>query len=237
MTAVNLLAIESSTEQLSVALLCDGEVLAREANEPRRHGALILPLVDDLLAAAGVARAQLDAIAFGRGPGAFTGVRLACSVAQGLGFGLDRPVIGISTLQALTLVSVQHGAVAPVLALLDARMGELYVGRYAQLGEQIVLQGEEELVRPDALELPGDDVWSVLGTGWWAHRTALYQRFGLRLSELVHAPRVPHAREIALLALQNYRAGQRSSAFEAMPVYLRDKVAQTRAERLANKAA
>lgn len=234
---MNLLAIESSTEQLSVALLCDGEVRAREANEPRRHGALILPLVDDLLATAGLVRSQLDAIAFGRGPGAFTGVRLACSVAQGLGFGLDRPVIGISTLQALAAASLQHGAVTPVLALLDARMGELYVGRYALHDAQIQLQSEEELVTPGALELPGDDVWSVLGSGWWAHRTALYERFGLRLTELAHAPHVPHAREIALLALQHYRAGQRTSAFEAMPVYLRDKVAQTRAERLAAKAA
>lgn len=234
---MNLLAIESSSEQLSVALLCDGQLSAREAAEPRRHGALILPLIDSLLAEAALSKRQLDAIAFGRGPGAFTGVRLACAVAQGLGFGLDRPVLGVSTLTALATAGLQHEAVAPVLALLDARMGELYAARFELRDGHLRLLGEEELLSPATLELPGDDVWSVLGSGWWAHRTALYARFGLRLSELAHAPPLPHARDIALLALQQYRAGVRTSAFDALPVYLRDKVAQTRAERLAAKAA
>jgi tRNA threonylcarbamoyladenosine biosynthesis protein TsaB len=234
--AVNLLAIESSSETLSVALLCDGAVIAREANEPRRHGALVLPLIEALLAEAGLARGQLDAIAFGRGPGAFTGVRLACSVAQGLGFGLDRPVLGVSTLQALALAGLRKGAVAPLLVLLDARMGELYTARYTSHSGLPVLLGEEELLSPDQLELPGDDSWSVSGTGWLVHRAALYARFGLRLNETPDAPQLPHAREICLLGLQQYRGGQRSSAFEAMPVYLRDKVAQTRAERLNAKA-
>lgn len=234
---MNLLAIESSSECLSICLLCEGERHSREATEPRRHGAMVLPLIDALLAEAGLGKQQLDVVAFGRGPGAFTGVRLACSVAQGLGFGLDRPVIGVSTLAALAAAGIRNGAAAPLLTLLDARMGELYVGRFAVENAQPLLLGEEELLSPATLELPGDDSWSVLGSGWWAHREALRERFGVRLDELPQAPRLPHADDIALLALAQYRQGVRSSAFEALPVYLRDKVAQTRAERLAAKAA
>lgn len=234
---MNLLAIESSTEQLSVALLSDGEVRAREASEPRRHAALLLPLIEGLLADAGIGRRQLDAIAFGCGPGAFTGVRLATSAAQGLGFGLDRPVLGVSSLNALALAAHHSGAVAPLLTLLDARMGELYAATWAQDDAGGLLRvGEEGLVAPAALEIPGDDVWSVVGSGWHAHRAVLETRFGMRLQGL-EQPLLPHAREVALIALGRLRNGERPTAFEAMPVYLRDKVAQTTAERLAARQA
>jgi tRNA threonylcarbamoyladenosine biosynthesis protein TsaB len=234
---MNLLAIESSTEQLSVALLSGGQLLAREASEPRRHAALLLQLVDGLLGEAGIGRRELDAIAFGCGPGAFTGVRLATSSAQGLGFGLDRPVLPVSSLKALALAATRSGAVPPLLTVLDARMGELYAAAWCQEDDRELQRvGEEELVSPAGLQLPGDDVWCVVGSGWHAHREALEERFGMQLQGL-DEPRLPHAREIALVALADYRAGARPSAFEAMPVYLRDKVAQTTAERLAAKRA
>lgn len=235
---MNLLAIESSTEQLSVALLSDGEVRAREASEPRRHAALLLPLIEGLLADAGIGRRQLDAIAFGCGPGAFTGVRLATSAAQGLGFGLDRPVLGVSSLHALALAARQSGAAAPLLTLLDARMGELYAAMWAQDDDSggLLRMGEECLVSPAGLEIPGDDVWCVVGSGWQAHRVALEARFGVQLQGL-DQPVLPHAREVVLAALARFRSGERPSAFEAMPVYLRDKVAQTTAERLAARQA
>lgn len=234
---MNLLAIESSTEQLSVALLSNGQILAREASEPRRHAALLLQLVDGLLGEAGILRSELDAIAFGCGPGAFTGVRLATSTAQGLGFGLDRPVLPVSSLAALALAASRVGAVPPLLTLLDARMGELYAATWTLDGDSELQRiGEEQLVSPGGLQLPGDDVWCVTGSGWHAHREVLEERFGMQLQGL-DAPRVPHAREIALIALAQFRAGARPSPFEAMPVYLRDKVAQTTAERRAAKQA
>lgn len=234
---MHLLAIESSSETLSVALLADGQVLSREASEPRRHGSLILGLVDQLLAEAGIARRQLDAIAFGRGPGAFTGVRLACSVAQGLGFGLDRPVYPVSTLAALARAGFRAGAAGPALVLLDARMGELYAGgfQWADGTPQIVL--EEQLTAPKDLDLPGDDDWSVWGSGWSVHRAQLGPRLGIRLHGVAQAPQLAHARDVAALALLQWRSGARPGALEALPVYLRDKVALTRAEREAAQAA
>lgn len=234
---MNLLAIESSTEQLSVALLSDGQVQARDSRETRRHGALLLPLVEGLLAEAGIGRRQLDAIAFGRGPGAFTGVRLATSAAQGLGFGLDRPVLAVSSLQALAVAMLRGTAVAPLMTLLDARMGELYAAGWTVDADGGLLPAfDEQLVAPANLVLPGDDVWSVAGSGWLVHQQTLSSRFGMRLQGHCE-PALPHAREVALIGLAQYRAGARPSAFEAMPVYLRDKVAQTTLERHAARAA
>src|SRR6185503_4238342 len=128
---MNLLAIDTATENCSAALLCGGQLLERSELAPRRHAELILPMIDSLLAEAGLSRRSLDGIAVGRGPGAFTGVRLAISVAQGMALGLDVPVVPVSSLAALALDAPDNGAA--ILACIDARMGEVYTGTFRRM--------------------------------------------------------------------------------------------------------
>ena len=149
---MNLLAIETSTEACSVALHHGGTTIARSELAPRRHAELVLPMAEALLAEAGIGRRQLDAIAVGRGPGAFTGVRLAVSMAQGMALGLDLPVIPISSLAALALDAPDNGAA--VLAVIDARMGEVYAASYRRGADDTVQALDEERVcAPDVLQL------------------------------------------------------------------------------------
>ena len=124
---MNLLAFETSTEACSVAIWRDGEVLERHEVAPRRHAELVLPWAEGLLAEAGLSRTMLDAVAVGRGPGAFTGVRLGIATAQGIALALDLPMLPVSTLAALAMAAPEPG---PVLAAIDARMGEVYVGAF-----------------------------------------------------------------------------------------------------------
>src|SRR5215475_1096438 len=133
MTAFRLLAIETATEACSAALLVGGDVIERSEIAPRRHAELILPMIESLLAEAGLSRRQIDGIAVGRGPGAFTGVRLAISVAQGIALGLDVPVVPVSSLAALAQ-DVPRELPAPILAVIDARMGAVYAGAFERSG-------------------------------------------------------------------------------------------------------
>src|SRR5215472_11314278 len=133
-----LIAIETATESCSAALLHHGALIERSELAPRRHAELILPMIEALLAEAGVARRQLDGIAVGRGPGAFTGVRLAISVAQGLALGLDVPVVPVSSLAALAQETPATGADLPILAVIDARMGEVYAGTFRRAANGLV---------------------------------------------------------------------------------------------------
>ena len=230
---MNLLAIETATERCSVALISHGRLYTQTSDGVRKHAELLLPLVDGLLSQAGVAKSQLTAIAFGCGPGAFTGVRLACSVVQGLAFALDCPTVAVSTLAALAQMGLDSGASAPVLALLDARMGEVYAGFYGADRQGLAVSlYPEQLSAPDLLTLPGDDVWSVLGSGWTAQLSALSARLGAR----VHPhPQVcmPDAAAIARIAMRDLKLGLGTPAERAQPVYLRDKVAKTVLERAA----
>jgi len=228
---MKILAIEASTEQLSIALYVDGQVKQLVAAEPRRHAEAALPMIDQLLADAGIGKRMLDAIAFGRGPGAFTGVRLACSMAQGLGFGLDRPTYGVSSLETLARRMVELGAASPVLALLDARMGELYAAGYALIDQRWCESIPEQLVAPKDLTLPGDDQWQVAGSGWLSHQQMLQQKFGYRMAGLERGA-APDAVWVARIAAERMSAGIRTSVDAALPVYLRDKVAFTTSERL-----
>ena len=142
---MKLLAIETSTEACSVALYVDGEIAERHELAPRRHTQLVLPWADELLAHAGLAKSQLDAIAVGRGPGAFTGVRLAIALAQGLALALDRPVLPVSTLATLAM----QGQGPRILAAIDARMGEVYLGAFLRDADGLVTaDGAEQLGWP-----------------------------------------------------------------------------------------
>ncbi|HET9483111.1 MAG TPA: tRNA (adenosine(37)-N6)-threonylcarbamoyltransferase complex dimerization subunit type 1 TsaB [Xanthomonadales bacterium] len=251
---MHLLAIETATEACSVALVCGDSIVARHELAPRRHAELVLPMIDGVLAEAGLARGAIDAIAVGRGPGAFTGVRLAISVAQGLALGLDRPVVPISTLAALALeasvesttrdeASTVGGAEAPtappdlIIAALDARMGEVYAACFEADAEGLVTAITEEAVcEASRCVVPARDAYIGAGSGWAAYRTALESCLA-RPPRLVLPDLLPRATSIARLALRELALAHTVDAAHAQPVYLRDKVALTVAEQSALKAA
>jgi tRNA threonylcarbamoyladenosine biosynthesis protein TsaB len=230
---MKILAIECSTEVLSVAVYQSGEIHWREAPGGERHGDHLLGLIDAVLADARISRLDLAAVAFGRGPGAFTGVRMAVAAAQGIAYGLDIPALPVSSLAALAQEAFEHGAAPPLLSLLDARMGEVYAGGFDVDGDGLVIARDAEgLCRPEQIELPGDDVWTAFGPGERAHHAPLVAALGYRLDALPQAL-WPSARAIARLAARELRTDPAAgvSAAAAQPVYLRDKVAATEAER------
>ena len=229
---MRLLAFETATEACSVAVLVDGEVRERFEVAPRRHAELALPWADALLAEAGVAKSQLDAIAVGRGPGAFTGVRLAVALAQGIALALDRPVLPVSTLAALA-------AQAPgerVIAAIDARMGEVYLGRFLPDDGEPRPAGGETVVAPALAVLPQDEGWHGLGTGFAAADGALRQRLGAALAR-VDAQALPRAADVARLGARAFARGEAIAPERLEPAYLRDNVALTLEQQQALRAA
>ncbi|MDH5784823.1 MAG: tRNA (adenosine(37)-N6)-threonylcarbamoyltransferase complex dimerization subunit type 1 TsaB [Chromatiales bacterium] len=222
---MKLLAIETATEACSAALHIDGEVVERYEIAPRGHTGLILPMVDALLAEAQLAPAQLDAIAFGRGPGAFTGVRIAVGVVQGIGFALELPVLPISTLAALAQGGQREYGWSHVAAAIDARMGEVYWGSFAA-DEAGVMQsvGEECVCPPDQVPLLHNYSWHGIGSGWQSYATELGARQGSSVLSAT-GDYFPHARDVATLAVAAFQRGEAVSAEQALPLYLRDNVA------------
>lgn len=223
---MKLLAIETSTEFCSLALWLDGEIFLREELASQRHSQLLLPMLQTLLVDNAIRLTDLDCIAFGAGPGSFTGLRIACGVAQGLAYGANKPVVAVSTLNALAENAGGH----KVIAALDARMGEIYHASYEKIAGVW-----QEITRP-ALCLPenapavsGHD-WLGAGSGFLAHAESLKQRYSGQLRETMGSAR-PSAREIAVLGIAAWRAGLAVEAAQARPVYIRDKVAMTREER------
>ncbi len=230
---MNLLALETATESCSAALLVGERVLVRSEIAPRRHAELLLPMCEELLLEAGFARCDLDALGVGCGPGAFTGVRLAISAAQGIALALDIPVVAVSSLAALAMQAPHNGAA--ILAVIDARMGEIYVGTFRRTDEGLVEAIEAEFVgNAGVLQLPTQQAWNVIGSGWTTYRDVL-------LARLPAAPlwadgeRYPQASDIALLASPLVREGRGVAPESVLPVYLRDKVALTVAEQSANR--
>jgi len=230
---MNLLAIDTATENCSAALLCGRQLLERSELAPRRHAELILPMIDSLLAEAGLSRRRLDGIAVGRGPGAFTGVRLAISVAQGLALGLDIPVVPVSSLAALAQDAPPETHGDALLAVIDARMGEIYAGAFRRGSDGLVAPIMDEMVgRATEFTFPQSKNWSVLGSGWAAYSEALAARLPAP-PRFADGTRFPQARAIARLAQPQFAAGRGVSPEYALPVYLRDKVALTLEEQRA----
>lgn len=217
---MKLLALDTATEACSVALWLDGEV--RERFElGNQHSERILPMVDAVLAEAGIKLTQLDVLGFGRGPGSFTGLRIGAGVAQGLAFGADIPVVAVSSLAALA----QGQVTDQVLAALDARMQQVYWGAYRRdAGGLMHLQGGESVLAPEAVPLPEGDGWVGAGPGWDRYSPTLLQHLGAKLSEW-RADQLPHARDVAVLAAAAYAQGAAIPAEQALPVYIRDDVA------------
>lgn len=220
-----ILALETATECCSVALMLDDQVISRSEIAPRRHAELLLPMCDEVLAEAGIGRGAIDAIAVGRGPGAFTGVRLAVSSAQGLALGLDVPVIPVSSLAALA-ADVPSVDAEMIVALIDARMGEVYAGTYRRGpsgGPELV--GQETVASPTSLVWP-QGTFAVVGSGWQTYGDLLSHRMAVA-AVFTDGLRFPQAAAIARLAGQASRDGLLDDAAMALPVYLRDQVAMT----------
>ncbi|KTC12805.1 tRNA threonylcarbamoyladenosine biosynthesis protein TsaB [Pseudomonas marginalis ICMP 11289] len=220
-----LLALDTATEACSVALLHDGKVLSHYEVIPRLHAQRLLPMIKDLLAEAGIAMSALDAIAFGRGPGAFTGVRIAIGVVQGLAFALERPVLPVSNLAVLAQRAFRERGVSQVAAAIDARMDEVYWGCYRETAGEMRLVGAEAVMAPELAALPADITgeWFGAGTGW-----GYAERIPVALSGH-DASLLPHAQDLLTLATFAWHRCEAVQADDAQPVYLRDKVATPKA--------
>lgn len=223
-----ILAIETSTTACSAALYVDGDIQQRYALAPRQHAALILPMIESLLVEAGIKVTQLDALAFGRGPGSFTGVRIAASVVQGIAFAAELPVVPVSTLAALALGAMHESGEAQVLAALDARKNEVYWGAYRHVDMDLArLQGEECVCLPDSITAPTRHNWVGAGSGWAAHGPLLMERTGERVVRVL-PDLEPVARDVVRLAIDDFRKGRVVSPEQVCPVYLRNNVADPR---------
>lgn len=219
------LAIETATEACSAALLYGDEVISRLQIAPRDHGRLILGMIDDLLAEAGLGVAALDCLAFGRGPGAFTGVRIATGVVQGIAFAADLPVARVSTLMALAHGCWREQGSSRVLAAIDARINEIYYAAYHFTGAawpQCVV--EERVCLPEHAPVPDVAGWHAAGSGWEAYQGVMMPRFA-GLVERSSVGQLPHAIDVALLGRLLAERGDIVVAEQALPVYLRDQVA------------
>jgi tRNA threonylcarbamoyladenosine biosynthesis protein TsaB len=214
-----ILAVETATEACSAALYIDCDVRERFEIAPRGHSGLILPMLDELLAEAGIALGRVDAVAFGRGPGAFTGVRIAVGVTQGITFAADLPAVPVSTLAA-----VAQGVDAErVLVAMDARMNEVYWGAYQRNPSGLVtVLGDERISPPKMVALPAPDEWFGAGSGWGAYREALTAHCPVTAFD---GTALPHAGAVARLGAAAFAAGLAVSPEQALPVYLRDEVA------------
>ncbi|HEY5638299.1 MAG TPA: tRNA (adenosine(37)-N6)-threonylcarbamoyltransferase complex dimerization subunit type 1 TsaB [Burkholderiales bacterium] len=219
-------AIDTAADSCSVALWQDGEIAALEQPARNRHGELVLPLYERLLGEAGLTTAMLDGIAFSAGPGSFTGVRIACALAQGLAFAHELPVLGVSTLEAMA----ENSGATRVIACLDARMHEVYLAAYERDGAQWVTRVAPECVAPAQATLPPGEGWTGCGGGFEAGGEALRARLGAALAQ-VDAAVGPCAAAVVRLAAPRLARGEGTDVALAAPDYVRDKVALTRAER------
>ena len=223
---MKIIAIETATEACSAALYLNGEVLERHELAPREHNRLILPMVESLLQEAGLVLAQMDALAFGRGPGSFTGVRIATGVAQGLAFAVDLPVAPVSTLAAMALQAFDECTVDHAFACIDARMGEVYWGIYRRDGQGVETVTAEAVVPPEAVDVPPVVNGVGIGSGWATYEDVLRQRVGMERISTILRDRFPRAAQIARLGAEIFQRGGCVSAELALPVYLRDQVAK-----------
>ncbi|MES3041240.1 MAG: tRNA (adenosine(37)-N6)-threonylcarbamoyltransferase complex dimerization subunit type 1 TsaB [Pseudomonadota bacterium] len=248
-SGIKLLALETATEHCSVAIWQrDGagqvQVIARRQHAPRQQTELILPMVDELLAESGLALTQFTALAYSCGPGAFTGVRIAAAVAQGLAFGADLPVVPVSSLQTLAQAAYRQHDARAVLAAFDARMQEIYAGAYA-LDADGLMQAitpevaaapatlpaalvaswaayvAEHLAEHAAQRVAGSGMTAAAGSGWATYGDSLAQTFAV---QQIHADLAPDAEDVATLAFAAVQAGKAVAPELALPVYLRDDV-------------
>ena len=225
---MKLLALDTSTEACSAALWIDGCVSERYALTPNDHGRHILGMVEALFDESGIVLSSLDTLAFGRGPGSFTGVRIAAGVVQGLALGADLPVVPVSSLAALARGAYREHRSTAVLAAIDARMNELYWGCYRVSPEGLAeVVGEECVAPPGQVPLPESGRWRGSGSGWAVYGESLARHLGERLTGY-DGDRYPHAADVAGLAAAAYAQGLAVAVELVAPVYLRDNVVHKR---------
>jgi tRNA threonylcarbamoyladenosine biosynthesis protein TsaB len=224
-----ILAIETSTELASAALLHGDNLVVRETAGVHTHSQTILPMVQDMLQQAGISLAHCDAIAFGSGPGSFTGVRTACGVAQGLAFGSELPVVPVVTLLAMAQACREAYGADDVLVILDARMEEVYWAQYRYEG------GWHTVLEP-RLSAPADVAANGMAVACGNGLSAYPDQFEKLTATQIYSQVMPHAAQVATLARIAIDAGNTVQARDAQPLYLRDKVALTTVERLAKVA-
>lgn len=227
---MRLLAFDTSTEWCSAALWLDGQVWERAEHVGQRHSQVLLPMITDLLGEAGKELADLDGIAFGQGPGSFTGLRIACGVAQGLALGRGLSLLGVSTLEAMAETAFEETGAQRLITCLDARMNEVYVAVWQRREESWEAEHPATVRPPGAVPLPVQTGYLGCGSGFAAYPELLAERYGNRLAE-VRPQVIPHARAIVRLALPRFRAGEAVPPEQAEPFYVRDKVALTIRER------
>lgn len=222
--ATHILAIDTATEACSVALWRDGEFFTQFAVSPREHTRKILPMIEQCLIEAHLDLRDIDVLAFGRGPGSFTGVRIAVGIAQGLAFGVDLPMVGISSLLTIAQGTYRQSGAKKVLVAIDARMGEIYSACY-ELKPDGYWQGEETeaVLKPAQFlakinNLSGQ--WTIAGTGWSAYPILGITKLDLLESSIY----LPDAQDMSILALQEWQKGKTVQVEEAQPVYLRNEV-------------
>jgi len=221
----DLLAIETSSEACSVALHSNGETREFFEQAPMRHAELLLPAVQSLLDTAGLPLASLDAIAFGRGPGSFTSLRIGIGVVQGLAWGVDLPVVPISSLAAVAqqAAAVASAEITGICVAMDARMQEVYTGNFQRQENGFVMASNEERVcSPDLISIPGDEPFITAGNGF--ERFEELQLSAAKASEY-HPDIWPRAETICKLALKWLESNEPLSAGLAQPVYVRNNVA------------
>lgn len=225
---MKIVALDTATEACSVALLCGGEVISRYQVAAKIHAKVLLPMLDELMAEAQIGPQQLDAVAFGRGPGGFTGVRIATAAAQAIALGADIPAAPVSTLAAIATRANRESGCRQIAVAIDARMSEVYWGAYQVGSAEPTLVGTECVCAPDKVpELEGD--WVTAGTGWQAWAEQLVSASGVQITN--DTDPFPHAVDILSIGCEMIKQGRGVAAESALPVYLRDNVARTEAER------
>lgn len=221
-----ILAIDTATAACSVAIFIDNTLLERFVVAPKQHANLILPLIAELLAEAQISLKQLDFLAFGAGPGSFTGIRIAASVMQGLAYAADLPVVPVSTLAALAQGVYRQFNATNIVAALDARINQVYWGVY-KVNQQSLVDSvlPDQLSDPDQVYLPSNNqqLWVGAGSGWQEYQTILTARLKDNIKQ-IYPGADPAARDIISLARREFLEGRSCSAAQVLPIYLRNKV-------------
>ncbi len=228
---MKLLALDTSSSACSIGLSIDGKITVREIEAPMQQAKIILPLIDELLRSENITINQVDAIAFGRGPGSFTGIRITVSVAQGLAYAIQKPLIPISSLAAIAQVAYQDRGLTKLWVAQDARIHEVYWALYEVESNHLVkLIDKERISRPEEMTIPDMTTWCGIGNAWdvYSHEIP----FKPALIDTHYA--VPMASAILTLAEAKFHQGETVSPEDALPVYLRDDVAKKMKEQKNN---
>ena len=226
---MNIIALDTCTELCSVALLYQGELYQQNQMTQRGHSDMVLSMMTALFEEAGATVVDVDILAFGRGPGSFTGVRVGVGVAQGIAYARNIPVVAISTLAAVAQTAVDALNTDHIAVAMDARMGEIYCASYQRENDLVSLVDEERVCPAEQFNPYSEDKWLGVGTAWREYEEPLRANFTLRQGDFF-ANYYPHAASIIKLAKREVEAGRTVSADKALPVYLRNNVAKKKAE-------